>query len=241
MLQRGASGDLNELEIPNADGPDLKLPDNSIRSGAVSVHFKNLQTAFIRHLADADAVVSCMAWLTNPAILKAFSRLKHGANIVVQKEDFLRPDIASRNNFAKRLQKDYSAIPQLSCRYALKFVADLSVCHDPAIEAVRCVGNHNRTKSPAFPRMHNKFVVFMKATVRECRPYGSNTRYDPYAVWTGSFNFSENGSKSLENALYIRDKIIAEAYYDEWSHIVALSEPLNWEDPWCAPEWRLGT
>jgi phosphatidylserine/phosphatidylglycerophosphate/cardiolipin synthase-like enzyme len=239
MLKRD---DLNLLEISNDYGPDLRLPDNSVRSGAVSAHFKDLEKSFVRHLADADAAVSCMAWLTNPAILKAFRKLKRGACIVVQKEDFLRPDTSSRKGFAKRLRADYAAIPALSSRYHLKFVAGLSVCSDDRIDPVRCVGNHNKDRSPAFPRMHNKFVVMMKARVaHSIERYGDEIEYAPYAVWTGSFNFSENGSKSLENAVFIRDKAIADAYYDEWSHIVALSEPLDWETPWSQPEWRLGT
>ena len=112
MLQRD---DLNLLEIQNDYGPDLRLPDNSVRSGAVSVHFKDLEESFIRHMADADAVVSCMAWLTNPAILKAFRKLRCGACVVVQKEDFLRPDTSSRKGFAKRLRAEYDAIKQAYC------------------------------------------------------------------------------------------------------------------------------
>ncbi|HEY9640318.1 MAG TPA: hypothetical protein V6C57_07530 [Coleofasciculaceae cyanobacterium] len=64
---------------------------------------------------------------------------------------------------------------------------------------------------------------------------------EPYAVWTGSFNMSENATKSLENAVYIQDKAIARAYYNEWAQIEALSEPLDWETAWSEPEWRVGS
>lgn len=63
----------------------------------------------------------------------------------------------------------------------------------------------------------------------------------PEAVWTGSFNFSVNAGRSLENAVFIEDTAIAQAYANEFSQVAALSEPLNWEDPWCSPEWRCGT
>lgn len=65
--------------------------------------------------------------------------------------------------------------------------------------------------------------------------------YKPYAVWTGSFNFSDNGTKSFENAVVIEDVAIAEAYLEEWGQIAALSEPLDWSSEWMAPEWRIGT
>jgi len=52
--------------------------------------------------------------------------------------------------------------------------------------------------------MHNKFLVFLSSELR------------PYAVWTGSFNFSANASRSLENAVYIEDAAIAGAYLQAW-------------------------
>ena len=62
-----------------------------------------------------------------------------------------------------------------------------------------------------------------------------------HCVWTGSYNISQTATKSLENAVVIRDQVIAEAYFNEWSQIMALSEPLDWESEWVAPEWRIGT
>jgi phosphatidylserine/phosphatidylglycerophosphate/cardiolipin synthase-like enzyme len=46
---------------------------------------------------------------------------------------------------------------------------------------------------------------------------------------------------SLENALVIRNPDIVTAYVWEYSHVFALSEPLDWEQDWVAPEYRLGT
>ena len=64
---------------------------------------------------------------------------------------------------------------------------------------------------------------------------------DTACVWTGSYNISQTAAKSLENAVVIRDQVIAQAYFNEWSQIMALSEPLDWESEWVAPEWRIGT
>ena len=54
-------------------------------------------------------------------------------------------------------------------------------------------------------------------------------------------NMSRNAKRSFENALFIEDAKLARIYYQEWGQIMALSEPLDWEHEWVAPEWRIGT
>lgn len=46
---------------------------------------------------------------------------------------------------------------------------------------------------------------------------------------------------SFENALYITDMVIVNAYYQEFAQITALSESLNWFKDWVEPQWRIGT
>lgn len=70
---------------------------------------------------------------------------------------------------------------------------------------------------------------------------GSRIKISPYAVWTGSFNITKNAGMSFENALYITDMAIVNAYYQEFSQITALSESLNWFKDWVEPQWRIGT
>ena len=41
--------------------------------------------------------------------------------------------------------------------------------------------------------------------------------------------------------MVIEDEAIAQAYYNEWNQLAALSEPLDWDSEWCHPEWRIGT
>ena len=117
----------------------------------------------------------------------------------------------------------------------------LSVCYDDTIEPIRCVGNHNSKKVPAFPRMHNKFLVFSNFGEKEDLAKGYSMVLDNCEVWTGSYNLTKNAINSLENAVLIKNNIIAKAYYDEFCQIFALSEPLDWESTWCAPEFRIGT
>jgi phosphatidylserine/phosphatidylglycerophosphate/cardiolipin synthase-like enzyme len=85
--------------------------------------------------------------------------------------------------------------------------------------------------------MHNKFLVgcdYLEAC-------SGSFLVVPKQVWTGSYNFSYNARASFENALIISDTEIAMAYAQEWAQIYALSEPLDWQKDWVAPEYRIGT
>lgn len=83
--------DFNKLEIEDADGPGKKLDDYYIKSKGVSVHFRDIEDHIIDYISKADAIVGCVAWMTSRPILKALSK-KEDVKIIVQKEDFLRPD-----------------------------------------------------------------------------------------------------------------------------------------------------
>ncbi len=225
---------LAQLTIPDESmcperGKPLQDFSATSDDGTVRVLFRNLEAELIAMIGKADLVVGCVAWLTSEPILRALACTR-GTQIVVQKEDFLRPDLDTPNAWARRLRALYGELHMPVTRYELPPpVGMMSFCGDPTVEAVRCVGNHNRTRSPAFPRAHHKFVVF-------CRD-----GLDPYAVWTGSFNFTKNGNASLENALVLTDPTITRAYLSEWAQILAISEPLDWRAEWVAPQWRIGS
>ena len=108
--------------------------------------------------------------------------------------------------------------------------------------SIRCAGIHNAEKKPAVARMHHKFIVLGD---RGCEFYPDHDceiwSFVPKVVWTGSFNFTNNAARSLENAVIIRDQEIAGAFMSEFSAVLGISEPLCWDTPWVAPEFRLGT
>jgi hypothetical protein len=223
------------IEYHQCDDDGLFEADNSVisRDQLTWVLFRNLDAALVSLIKRADLVLGCVAWLTSEPILRALAKVPHGVSLVVQKEDFLRPDVGGRTRWKTHLRDLYSGLPEPPERHNFPgLVSKLSMCANPGIDPVRCVGNHNTDKNPAFPRMHNKFLVF-------CR-YQYNT-ISPYSVWTGSFNFTKNATLSLENAIVLSDPGIVDAYYKEWGHIVALSESLDWESEWSAPEWRVGS
>ena len=190
-----------------------------------------------------------MAWLTDAEILKALAS-KKSVCIIVQKEDFQRPDIDVnlkevdwKKKWKIELRQSYD---KLKCNLEredfdqniLSFISTHSI--DTTLEAVRCVGNKNR-----HPLMHNKFLVFASyknynRPVSGYYDYGK-IKIKPYAVWTGSFNFTKNSQNSLENALLIKDPLVVHAYYKEFGQIYAMSEPLDWTVDWVKPKWRIGS
>jgi phosphatidylserine/phosphatidylglycerophosphate/cardiolipin synthase-like enzyme len=105
---------------------------------------------------------------------------------------------------------------------------------------IGCVGNHNREKKSAFPRMHNKFLLFCNVS-ESTSDLDYRFEVKPDTVWTGSFNLTRNAAMSLENALAITDPTVVQTYFREWEQVLALSEPLDWSSDWCEPQWRVGT
>lgn len=227
--------DLNSLYIPVHAGPAEPLKDYSAVSTPVQVVFRDLETRLIQFLTNDTphvAVVGCVAWLTSLPILEAMSHTQ-GCALVVQKEDFLRPDLAPGPLWRQELREAYGSLRELDRHQFPGLLGNMSVAWTPEIDPVRCLGNHNRDRKAACPRVHHKFVVL-------CRTGGWGL-LEPYAVWTGSFNFTKNGTRSLENAVILHDPVIVQAYFDEFQQIAAISEPLDWESNWCEPEWRIGT
>jgi hypothetical protein len=239
---------LHNIEIQTDGGREFSVPqkDYSIKTkDNIQVLFKNLEHHLIEHIEAADVVVGCVAWLTSEPILKALSE-KSSVAIVVQKEDFLRPDIKAKPGWSNHLRTLYENLPDGLCRCddVLKefdtSLHELSCSGDLNVDAIRCVGNHNSEKNIVFPRSHHKFLLFCKTinTEHDLPVYPS---WEPYRVWTGSYNLTKNAGMSFENAISLTNKQIIKAYFQEWAQIEALSEPLDWESDWCEPEWRTGT
>lgn len=237
---------LNDLKIANHEYPVERLYDYTTmsRQATAYVYFRDIECQLINRIQEADLVVGCVAWLTNDRVIDALSKVQDGVAIVVQKEDFLRPDIGAGPRWKQKIRDMYGKLKMPHERYRFpgvvgKLVGNTGLHLDP----VRCVGRHNWSKDPACPRMHHKFMVFCHMGHLEYD--GPRDRYDdpilpitPYAVWTGSYNFTQNGSRSMENALLIKDERIVQAYYYEWGQIEAISEPLDWACSDLDPEWR---
>lgn len=232
---------LHDLFIPSDHRGEEPLKDYSVTSGNVTVYFRDHIARCLEFINKHEVIVGAVAWLTSEPILRALSTRKV-VQIVVQKEDFLRPDSGKMHD----LRAAYSRLPGGN-RFSMGGVlGSMSTSGDVGIEAVRCVGNHNSERNPAFPRAHHKFLVGCSLHTHLTDPdeIDLNDFYfymKPRTVWTGSFNLTANGARSFENVVVINDENVALAYYNEWNQLAAISEPLDWKSKWCQPEWRIGT
>jgi hypothetical protein len=248
---------LNKLTI-DTDGGDEKLVNHNSKLEKVTFEkaeafFKDIEQNLIEKINEHanGFIFGSIAWLTSEKIINALAKCKN-VQILIQKEDFLRPDLgdtADKIERSRKFRNLYSKLifqhDKFDCDYPIR---ELSVGGDPDIDAVRCVGNYNSHKK-TMPRAHNKFLVFCEK-IKESSDKTRNSVtgesiYKPIAVWTGSFNFTINAENSLENVIYLEDKSgnnpIITAYLKEHHQIFALSEPLDWTQNWSAPEFRIGT
>lgn len=219
-------GDLNTAVIPNADGVAPPIRDKRgiehSSDGKIEVVFAGLEPRLVYEISQWPVVVGCVAWLSSWPVIEALAA-RDAVSLLVNKEDFLRPDTGRWSDIRLRLL--YATIPNTS-RWLLG-LDDYSFADSNDHQAIRCVGLGGGSRNR--PRLHHKFLVF-------CDRHNA-----PQAVWTGSFNPTDNATRSLENAVIIRDETIADAYHKEWVALFGISEPLDWTSRWVAPEYRIGT
>lgn len=228
-------------ELPNgARYTDELLQDYSWSSpkGDVEIVFANIEDAIIRLAEASEVVVGAVAWFTNKTILGALARVQRSA-IVVQKEDFLRRDSDCEHygSWRDRLYEMYArltpfqtddmpdAYPGIfehhpeynsSVRHWI-FNASGEFIHSGC--SMRCLGFCDG-KERVIPRMHHKFLIFGERH--------SGMIIIPKAVVTGSFNMTENSTRSRENIVILRQKEIGRAFLREWAQLWCVSEDLNW-------------
>jgi len=232
----------NKLEAEGYfdDFPTMMLnPNFNYQKNKIFVYFRKIKENLLEKIKTADVIVGCVAWLTDENILFQLSK-KQICSIIINKEDFLRPESKNFRNYQKELRKKYDLIPFFR-KYQLPLIKSLNLSEgEEPTKAIRCMGHKDKTSYN--PRMHNKFLVFLSSKKNPNPKYwGEENIIKPYAIWTGSFNLTQTGTKSFENAVYIEDKEIAQQYYQEYAHIFSLSEPLDWTSEYVEPEYRFGT
>jgi hypothetical protein len=273
-----ATHNLNLLEIPvasNTHSEYKRVPAVAVRHNEQErpvdytfVYFDHIEQVLLDYIHKSSVVFGCVAWMTNFEILQHLSFVK-AVQIVVQKEDFLRPDTGKDyTGWKQHLRAAYDDLKCPISHHELDGVAnELSTGVPGYMNPVRCVGNHNGDKKPAFPRMHHKFLIFgqmsegpgyiapddpfdvskpplrdrILASYDDGSHMAQGVWIEPQFVWTGSFNLTENATHSFENAVVMSHPDIVRAYYREYMHIYSLSEPLDWTSEWVAPEFRIGT
>ena len=144
--------DLNNYQI-NTDGHPLDPEDYSVKVSDcdLEVVFRNQKKRLLKLIRDYPYVCGCVAWLTDMQVLSAMADMKH-VSIIVQKEDFLRPDLNNSSDFYMNLRKAYESLPTTFGRLWVEgLVGRLSMTSDYTLDSIRCMGNHNSDKNQHFP------------------------------------------------------------------------------------------
>lgn len=234
-------------------------PGNHNASGDahVSSYFRGIKDAIIERIEKYPVIAGCVAWMSDFEIISALAKKDKHVAIVLQKEDFLRPDDndTDYNSFRNRLRTCYEKVPSNFCAHFLPEKCTLawntlmkggfdysSPKHnswgylDPDwLHPFRCAGLYEPHKV-SVPRMHNKFLVFCDM---EEDVWGAPS-YVPREVWTGSYNMSRAACLGFENGVAIVSDEIAMAYIKEFADIIMLSEPLDWTTTWMRPQYTIG-
>lgn len=219
-----------------AEETPVVAPAGHSENACVRSHFSDLGQHLIGYIRSADIVVGCVAWLTDIEIIETLSQKKR-VSIIVQKEDFLRPDLSTSKTQLRNVYERLCGFHEIDGDILPRNITALGQYpHDWSGQGVRCVGYRRDPKDRQHPNMHHKFFVFCE--------YGDVTFDDgyeqsylkPYAIWTGSYNVTRNARLSRENAVYIEDDNISRSYFEEWSNMLSVSEPLNWESDWISPD-----
>lgn len=240
---------------PVGDG-FTKLDNNNIENQAcsASAFFRNIKSELIININKADAVFGCVAWLSNADIISALASRENVSIVLSDKsKTSLSSDINSKSNWLK-LKALANTFNHFHTLIHIDDTPTRSAKPDDAIRPLSVLSanalGYTPSEKSSLPLMHNKFLVFCKIeydkqTIRDAadayyagvlgarhftegkylQTYGTPT-IKPYAVWTGSFNFSSNAESSLENAVLIYGASIAEQYFKEFSQIYLLSQPV---------------
>lgn len=237
--------DLNKATIDH-DGCVFQLNDYPHRQhchviGETTYVFADHTRLLCDEIRKWPVIIGCVAWLTNKAILTALQGRE--VSIIVQKEDWLRPDTDNWTMQKQRYQ--YELLTGIQDKYA--FGAGYNQCGDPDMDPVVCCGMLN-TPGNIVARMHHKFLVFGFMLEREQEVAGHEewgpvaySEFVPRKVWTGSFNMTGNAERSLENAQLIDNAEVAAVFTQEWMTVLGLTEPLNWNATYVATNMRVGT
>jgi hypothetical protein len=247
---------LNKLELPLVGRKkNLSLEDYGETSENIAVHFRDLDQQLVKYIRNAKAVVGAVYLLTHEEILEELAK-KEFVSIVVQKAAYYRNPTES---WQKKTIRLYKQLPQYAGQYVLSDTPSRLSSNDKLVDtwdAIRSVGVIADNNKEIIPFMHNKFLIFCDYETRDvmienpiavknglpesfCDMEVEVDVLRPYAVWTGSFNITKNALKSLENALYITDFKIVDAYYSEWGQLLAMSESLDGMSNNYKPQWEI--
>lgn len=160
-----------------------------------------------------SVVVGCVAWLSNPRIVRALAKC-HYVLLLVNDENYARWGSGVCPRLYAELPVRARSPAEIFGHYEtpLRFLPDSQ--YDPVWALGASHGN---------ALMHSKYLVFFAKDEK-------SHRYDPLAVWTGSFNFTKHATHNQENAQFIRCKTAATAYFYDFANSFMYAQPIRTVD-----------
>jgi len=179
------------------------------------VSFESNEEIVCEAIKNSAAVIGCAPWLNNTKILEELEKVKHGTCIVIDK-----------GTFYPKNHKLYSKIPALSFDIA-NIPSDFSFLNQVEskinTDAIRVFGKTEPEKGAIKSLLHYKFFVLCDVEMKNEKISGIS----PSAVIFGSFNFTKNATFCREVTTFIKNKEVANDFFNEWARVFWLSEPIK--------------
>lgn len=256
--------DFNQFEFNHRNCYGSAKADMSMPKGSpIRAIFRNHKQELMDLVKENDAIVGCMAWFTDMEILNLMLQEKKEVLIIINKEDFKRPDRSGNVKEQVAAYRKIKAIPVSEFAW-LSWQTE----NTELTQAFRCVGEIADKRICA--KMHNKFLLFGNRLDMKFKPDPNKENWEnredeekqseklqsmfgglgerpikTTALWTGSYNITWNAAKSFENAILMQrckeTEEVFNAYEKEFFQIVTLSESLDYEHKYMAPEFGEGT
>ncbi|CAH6418285.1 Hypothetical protein POVN_LOCUS55 [uncultured virus] len=154
-------------------------------------HFTKIKEAIATYLRGADTAYVCSAWFSCPHILEAMASLSKCELLVSTKPPCLHELKEARIACYLHVHQ-----PKFSFSVEVKEDNERSV---PSV----------KDDVKEYELMHNKFIVLLKEA-------GEERIQTPYAVITGSYNFTKAADTNAENIVYIPDSVVAAVYLKQF-------------------------
>lgn len=184
----------------------------------VECHFRDLQKILVGEIEKADIVLGCVAWISDPVVLESLTK-KSVALILDSKVNRMGKKLKSLYQELKDTNKEPIYEMLTNGFGSEKYLCYTDLNNQPVPKAYAEDWNFESglyAVDGFYRYMHHKFLILLKQAP-PCFHCGRK-KYIP-TVWTGSFNFTKNASKGLENAVIIRNQYISASYLCEFLEI----------------------
>lgn len=211
VRQCGEFIEINGKIIRNQVQSDIILRDVPyVQTFASNVHEALLHT--IEKYGKNRIIVGCVAWFNSNDIVDALSSNAKAVSFIVNNEDYKKWGFGSVN------RKKFENLPAFNRPFSQvwgkKIECELSILKQtyPPVRAFG-VASEEKTLINA-STMHSKFMVICDENDM------------PWALWSGTNNFTEKSKRNLENAFFFISPRLAMFYFLHFSRTFVLSSEL---------------